>query len=135
MAGALTTTPTAGMAAGSRVRSLDGLRGAGALVVVITHALVVIPSLSLMYVAADGQQLASPEFGSMEWWLYSTPLRLIWGGHEAVLVFFVLSGIVLTAPLVTHGRHGRAWLGYYLRRLCRLYVPVWASLIWPRCAA
>lgn len=38
-------------------------------------------------------------------------------------------GIVLTAPLVAHERSGVEWLRYYVRRLCRLYVPVWGSLL------
>lgn len=129
MAGTLAAPADAAVRSQPRIHSLDGLRGVGALVVVIHHALLVVPALSVMYLAPDGGQLGTPAPWSVEWWLYSTPLRLIWGGHEAVLVFFVLSGIVLAAPLMTRPRHGVAWLGYYLRRLCRLYVPVWASLV------
>lgn len=112
-----------------RVHSLDGLRGVGALVVVVHHSLLVVPALALLYVAPAGGQIESPRAFSVEWWLNSTPLRVFWAGHEAVLVFFVLSGLVLTAPLVKHGRPGAEWAGYYLRRLCRLYLPVWAALV------
>jgi peptidoglycan/LPS O-acetylase OafA/YrhL len=119
----------------ARIAALDGLRGVGALVVVVHHALLVLPALAVLYVPAPGGERVSPPAWSLEWWLYDTPLRLVWAGHEAVLVFFVLSGFVLTAPLTGGGRGGRAWIGYYLRRLCRLYVPVWASLLLASAAA
>lgn len=120
---------TVRVAPNERVLSLDGLRGVGALVVVVYHALLIVPAISAMYLAPANGVLASPPMFSVRWWMYSTPLRLLWGGHEAVLVFFVLSGMVLTAPLVRRPRHNAAWLGYYRRRLCRLYVPVWAALL------
>lgn len=131
MAATLATTPAVVATAGSqpRIRSLDGLRGVGSLVVVVHHALLVIPAISAMYMALPGRALDSPRALSVEWWMYATPLRLVWAGPEAVLVFFVLSGIVLTAPLVAHERSGVEWLRYYVRRLCRLYVPVWGSLL------
>jgi peptidoglycan/LPS O-acetylase OafA/YrhL len=42
-----------------------------------------------------------------------------------VLVFFVLSGLVVSLPAL---RDGFGWLGYYGGRMLRLYLPVWASL-------
>jgi peptidoglycan/LPS O-acetylase OafA/YrhL len=99
------TTP-----ATSRLTGLDGLRGVAALVVVFYH-------LSLV---------ARPFLSPAEWWLLTeTPLKLITAGTESVLVFFVLSGLVVTLPAL---RDGFGWLGYYGGRMLRLYLPVWASL-------
>lgn len=102
-----------------RVVSLDGLRGLAALVVVVHHSLLTWPSVAAQY-QAPNRNLAS-------WWLTFTPLHLVWAGTQAVIVFFILSGIVLTRPYLGR-RPGRRWGGYYARRLLRLYVPVTASL-------
>lgn len=108
-----------------RLRSLDGLRGIGALVVLVYHAFLVIPALDVL--RSTGPDQADPVVLSPAWLLYRTPLRLIWAGHEAVLLFFVLSGFVLTLPLI-RGRRTK-WMSYYARRLIRLYLPVWGSLV------
>ena len=61
------------------------------------------------------------------WWLTYTPLHLVWGGTEAVFLFFVLSGFVLTLPFL--GPRAPRWRDYYPRRLARLYVPVWGAMV------
>lgn len=63
--------------------------------------------------------------GSSEWWLSSSPLNALIDGSDAVLVFFLLSGLVVTLPVL---RPGFRWIEYYPRRVARLYLPVWASL-------
>ncbi|MGN7797617.1 acyltransferase family protein [Leifsonia sp. 22587] len=108
----------------ARYRSLDGLRGVASFVVLGYHALLIVPAVSALYVAHANPALLSPE-----WWLYATPLRLLFAGHEAVLVFFVLSGFVLTLPFLSRPPTGRSTLAYYGRRIVRLYLPVWASLV------
>lgn len=104
-----------------RLRSLDGLRGLAALVVVVHHAVLTIPALATPYFAPYE---ATTE-GSPAWWLSYTPLHLLWAGGEAVVVFFVLSGLVL-------GLKARSprfdWGGYFPERLARLYVPVIAAV-------
>lgn len=55
-----------------------------------------------------------------------TPLSLSWAGTEAVLLFFVLSGFVLALPTTVARVR---WRAYYPQRLLRLYLPVWASLL------
>ncbi|WP_268895176.1 acyltransferase [Goekera deserti] len=100
---------------GARLTSLDGLRGVAALVVVVHSTALALPSLA-------GQQL-SPDRSSPAWWLTYTPLHLLWAGGEAVLVFFVLSGLVLALPHMRGSRPG-TWAPYYRKRLVRLYVPV-----------
>jgi peptidoglycan/LPS O-acetylase OafA/YrhL len=100
--------------------ALDGLRGVAAFVVVVHHGLLTWPALAAQYWA--------PNRASGTWWLTFTPLHLAWAGTEAVVLFFVLSGIVLTLPYV--GRRGPGtWGGYYARRLIRLYVPVAVALV------
>ncbi|WP_280921584.1 MULTISPECIES: acyltransferase [unclassified Frigoribacterium] len=101
-----------------RDRSLDGLRGLAAMVVVIHHSLLVIPAFAAPY---DGIRAAP----SIAWLTYS-PLHVVWAGREAVYVFFILSGLVLTASVMKSPAF--SWVAYYPSRLLRLYLPVWASI-------
>jgi peptidoglycan/LPS O-acetylase OafA/YrhL len=109
-----------------RIRSLDGLRGVAALQVVFFHAMLVAPPLADL-VRNGASPLLWVEIVSF------TPLRLLWAGQEAVVIFFVLSGTVLTLPFL-HRRFDA--VTFYPRRLLRIYVPVWGSvllaLLWRR---
>lgn len=106
-----------------RLRSLDGLRGVAAVVVLIHHTVLTVPVLSGAYYGHGPQattQLAP--------WLFTyTPLHVVWAGGESVDLFFVLSGLVLVLPALTRTR--RQWLAYYPQRLLRLYVPVAAAVL------
>lgn len=106
----------------SRIPALDGLRGIAALVVVIHHCMLTVPELSKSVTDAHAHDV-----GSLTWWVTHTPVHLLWDGTEAVFVFFVLSGFVLSLP-IAEGR-GAAWMAYYPRRLCRLYIPAAAGLV------
>lgn len=100
---------------GSRYSELDSLRGVAALVVVFSHVLGVLPSL-------DNYDSAN----SFEKVLIYSPLHLVWAGTEAVTLFFVLSGFVLSLPF--HGaRHG-TYPEYLVRRICRIYLPYLAAI-------
>jgi peptidoglycan/LPS O-acetylase OafA/YrhL len=62
--------------------------------------------------------------------LNDTPAHLLWDGYAAVLVFFVLSGLVLSSTHLGRGpRVAVDWVRYYPRRFVRLYVPVWGALL------
>lgn len=111
-----------GTQATARYTSLDGLRGVAALVVLIHHCLLVSPELADA-VDGDGSALVD----AWVWWVTFTPLHLFWAGHEAVYVFFILSGFVLTLPFVR--KHRTSWLAYYPKRMIRIYLPVWGSLV------
>ena len=105
----------------NRIKALDGLRGVAALVVVFHHVLLV-----------DGwfaESLTRYDANPIQGWrsvLYYSPLHIFFAGTEAVLVFFLLSGIVLV-------RAFPGWasvkLAYFASRLTRLYLPIWGSLV------
>lgn len=105
----MVSSPAAG-----RLHSLDGLRGIAAVVVLLYH-------LSLI----ARPYLDTGDRGDAWWWLTETPLKLATAGTEAVLVFFVLSGLVVALPAL---RPAFSWRAYYPARLIRLYLPIWASL-------
>lgn len=98
----------------ARLHSLDGLRGIAAVVVMLYHlSLVARPFLD------------TKSTGDAWWWLTETPLKLFTAGSEAVLVFFVLSGLVVALPAL---RPGFSWPAFLGARFVRLYLPVWGSL-------
>lgn len=102
----------------SRLASLDGLRGVAA-VGVLLHHLYLIATPVLIAQGGSGP-------GSAHWWLSDTPLKLATAGAEAVLVFFILSGLVVALPALRQETF--VWSAFLGGRLIRLYLPVWASL-------
>ena len=88
-----------------RVLSLDGLRGLGALMVFLLHVDIMVKPFG----AGGGPSL--------------------FPGTASVMVFFILSGIVLSlVPFKHMGNGGYDWLGYYPRRVVRLCVPLFAAI-------
>lgn len=110
------------MAISRRDHALDGLRGLAAVVVVVHHSVITSQLFADAYFG--GRQAVD---GSVFWFVYS-PLHVVWAGGEAVFVFFILSGLVLTLPVLRR-RSEFDWVAYYPSRLIRLYLPVWASVI------
>ena len=106
----------------SRKNSLDGLRGISALVVVLHHLLLTLPWF------ADRVGLGL--LGTKNHFTLSihnlfeyTPLHVFFGGTEAVMIFFVLSGYVLINPI------SRDSIFTYARyRLLRLYAPIFVAV-------
>lgn len=110
-----------------RYAGLDGLRGVAAVAVVLTHLLPLAPSLHA-YESPDWPH----DFSAWQHWIAYTPAHLFWMGSEAVFVFFVLSGFVLTLSATRAGGPGERrafWRSYYPSRLLRLYLPIWASFV------
>jgi peptidoglycan/LPS O-acetylase OafA/YrhL len=108
--------------AGGREPALDGLRGVAALVVLFSH-MACFWSGCIVFALSQG---ATRPDGPIETVLFDTPLRLLWQGHSAVIVFFVLSGFVLAQPWVTG--NGQRWGVFVVRRIARVYLPYLAAL-------
>ncbi len=85
-------------------QSLESLRGIAALMVALSHSLG-----ALSIVQADSA-------------FYKKLLTIAGNGGVGVIVFFVLSGFVLTCSVNTSGRTDfMAWLGFWLRRCFRIF--------------
>lgn len=98
----------------NRIESLDSLRGIASLIVVIFHSLI---SFILFYNANYDNVF---ETDSLALFTLS-PLRVLWAGNEAVLLFFVLSGFVLSIP-VFKGKN-QIYTAYLTKRFFRIYFP------------
>jgi peptidoglycan/LPS O-acetylase OafA/YrhL len=53
--------------------------------------------------------------------IFRDTFRFLVAGHEAVLLFFVLSGFVLTLPFLKPVQPG--YPSYLIKRICRIYLP------------
>lgn len=100
-----------------RVREFDALRGLAAVSVVVSHYILLL----------NGAESATyRQIHSIFSLLGETPLRVLWAGHAAVMLFFVLSGFVLYLMLDrTHLSYG----AYVCRRVSRLYLPYLAAIV------
>ena len=99
-----------------RYRSLDALRGVAALSVVLLH-------FSNIFV--DTNRADFERISDAIKLFAASPLGFLIEGSQAVLVFFVLSGFVLTLMLERGMHYGE----YAVRRIARLYIPYIASII------
>jgi peptidoglycan/LPS O-acetylase OafA/YrhL len=95
----------------SREESLIILRGFAALAVVIAHATVV------------GIYQIEPRWSYLCW----SPLRVLWSGHQAVILFFVHSGFALARML--ENMRGSSYFTYFVSRIIRLYPTYVVSLV------
>lgn len=91
---------------------LDSLRGLAAIVVVFYHWYHLYP------------QNIAPGIG--ERILELTPLQLLISGHSSVILFYVLSGFVLSLPQVRNSK--TEYPAYLVKRICRIYLPYLAAL-------
>jgi len=98
-----------------RLDYIDTLRGAAAVQVLLSHA---------MLAFFPGVALASPLSGALLGYVAATPLFFAIDGASAVCIFFVLSGYVLT-PLFTYSRSTSPALIF--ARFTRLAVPALAG--------
>ncbi|MED0887533.1 acyltransferase [Bacillus mycoides] len=88
-----------------RYKELDSLRGIAAIIVLLGHFLALFPIL--------GKKVMYSTFGAY----FST----LWQGHSAVIIFFVLSGFVLSLPFYKGTEFN--YLKYLIKRVCRIYIP------------
>ena len=101
-----------------RIAPLDSLRGLAALIVVFHHCLVTFPPFWEVY-----QHPVKPGLYRL---FGNTPLHLLWDGPEFVLVFFTLSGFVLSLPF--WGDHPLGYKPFVIRRILRIYPPYLAAV-------
>lgn len=103
-----------------RYEALDALRGVAALIVLFHHCWASQP-----YQFFDTKILGSDSWGNLNFWLHYTPIKILVGGRPPVILFFVLSGFVLTLAL-RPGKWGYA--EFAAKRLCRIYVPFFVAI-------
>jgi peptidoglycan/LPS O-acetylase OafA/YrhL len=92
-----------------RYEELDSLRGLAATAVVLSHLAMVLPDFYI--------------FDKFK----NTALQIFWEGHSAVILFFVLSGFVLSIP--SFGDKKINYKVYLTKRICRIYIPYLISII------
>lgn len=92
-----------------RYDELDSMRGLAATTVLFSHLVLAFGYLS----TSDG---------FLEKLIRDTPLHIVYAGHEAVILFFVLSGFVLSLSYV-NGRT-MVYSQFIVPRMIRLYLPV-----------
>lgn len=107
------------------LKALEGIRGLAALYVLIHHS-----RTALTQSYNSGLKLYPEQY---EWYdkLMVYFFSLFKFGHEAVIVFFVLSGFVIhlkqTKPSYSYPNFN--WKNYFKKRLIRIYPPFLASMI------
>jgi peptidoglycan/LPS O-acetylase OafA/YrhL len=102
--------------AGSRIGALDAMRGIACLLVVLHHLWQTLPDAA-----------TAPWAGLLGFGLGMTPLEALRTGRAPVMFFFVLSGYVLSLPLLRGG--GGGYPVYALRRICRIWLPFAAAVL------
>ncbi|MEI2397575.1 acyltransferase family protein [Paenibacillus phytohabitans] len=90
-----------------RLAQLDSIRGLASLSVMLHHLWQSAPVLPAVF--------------------YYSPARIFIGGHQAVILFFILSGFVLALPFLS-GKTA-PYSAYIIKRICRIYLPYLAALI------
>ena len=88
-----------------RIQYLEGLRGVAAIQVVLLHFVTGFLPFAIEHAPA--------------------PFPVLWDGHTAVYVFFLISGLVLTPSFA----RGGPWPRQFAKRLIRLGVPIAAAAV------
>lgn len=100
-----------------RLEELDSLRGLAAITVLFSH-------FTLVY---NDFFLIRDNTGFMYYLYKYTPIHMIWSGHEAVMLFFVLSGFVLMLPFMKNRKF--SYPKYLIKRIIRIYIPTIFSVL------
>lgn len=106
-------------------RNADGLRGLAAVSVLVSHAVLAFFPAALTLYFSSVAKPGAPQ-GRVDSLLGTPVLSVLWNGRFAVLVFFVLSGYVLTKSMVERNDASIA-RQLAVRRYFRLAGPVLAS--------
>ncbi|WP_158630108.1 acyltransferase [Cohnella sp. AR92] len=97
-----------------RLAQLDSLRGIAAVIVVLTHLI------------ANALIAVMPGFLRQALTATLSPFSVLTNGRAAVISFFILSGFVLSLPILQEGRIH--YSSYLVRRFFRLYIPYLAAI-------
>ncbi|NDC62711.1 MAG: acyltransferase [Planctomycetia bacterium] len=114
-------TPPASPRSPRRFDSLDGLRGLAAVSVMLGHTMWSHPAI------AEAVRISGDRGPAWVRLLTYTPCHLGWLARESVVVFFILSGFVLTRPYVAGD--AASYRRYYASRFIRLLPPCWAAIV------
>lgn len=95
-----------------RLEELDSLRGLAALTVIFSHF------FAIFKVESHSNILNR---------LIDSPLHLFFAGHEAVVLFFILSGFVLALPY--YNNKETSYSVFAIKRVIRIYIPYIVSVI------
>lgn len=102
-----------------RFTALDSLRGLAAMTVVIWHIV-----LLLLEVPAESPYFQAAKL--LRLWQFS-PLYPLMAGREAVIIFFILSGFVLSLPWLKEKQS--PYPTFLTKRICRIYLPYLTAVI------
>jgi len=109
------------MNSSKRVDELDAVRGIAAFVVVLHHCWqAVLPDQNVFPFGTPPAAILGSAL-QVAYWVALSPLRLLFAGHAAVAVFFVLSGFVLAKSMA--GNATKGYLPFLVRRVFRIWVP------------
>ncbi|MGY3313430.1 peptidoglycan/LPS O-acetylase OafA/YrhL [Peribacillus simplex] len=101
-----------------RYNQLDSLRGLAAASVVIHHYLLIFPQFYDKTIDNGGSIINILKY---------TPLHIFFSGTQAVILFFVLSGFVLSLPYIN--KINSSYSIYLTRRVTRIYIPYIISVV------
>jgi peptidoglycan/LPS O-acetylase OafA/YrhL len=112
------------MSSNARYHSLDSLRGIASMQVVIGHCLVAIPSLAWLVYEQKGTVIHNAKF-----YIAYSPFHFFWSASPAVLLFFVLSGFVLSLPYYSSKSSLPNYWQFFVKRILRLYLPCFTIIV------
>ncbi len=107
---------------GGKVEELDGLRGLAAIGVVFSHVLLWMYPYLHMGSTDDVKPSAFAQY------LFNSPFTFFYKGTSAVILFFIMSGFVLTYSALQKGASIEMLRASAMKRYFRLNIPVAASI-------
>jgi peptidoglycan/LPS O-acetylase OafA/YrhL len=104
----------------SKLIYLDGLRGVASVMVFLLHFI-------LAFLPAMHRGTPEQAHNNIEIWFASNPINIIYDGHFAVYIFFILSGFVLSAGFFIK-KDKKYLVKSFFKRYIRLEIPIFVSI-------